>query len=659
MAVFPSYDPIYGASKSSNSKRRIAKLGDGYESSTVFGLNRIRPEWKLQWIVEKEAAEQIEGFLQARSDAGETFEWQPPDSGFLQKWKCEEWVVSQETYGALKIDATFIRIFEMDAIELASVETQCPDDLCESDYGTNSPIGNWDVWVAKLRGSESSIGYQSASCMDEKGYVYYAFYYNEEVHLAKFTEGGANIWVKRYTDRGGSPQANYQLHIVSAIGEDRVIISQEANLLNNSVPWYPRQNGAMISVMAVDSVTGVLKWETAFSNGGFWRTSGSDCYFDGDFVEYPMVFLRYDPNLKLIIHSSRYYVQTVLSLSGDIVSQTGYAVNDVNIIPTNVGTGKLGTADYTLVQVNGSNPFVSLIPGHTTGFGTSGISVFSSVDTTSSGTIVRRAEFLGNGQVLVYGSSRGNSGYDELMIIGASGQIVDHVRLTTAAPRLSFSVNFPFNAGNVGGQYDLPGEPYWEINFVSSASKIYMTGSVGIGARTWEIDVTMSGSSIVSINGITNRRQMLSPSIYFSSTFWGAMRYSSPNPNYSRIVIAGGRRESPFTSITYTAALMGFKRNIDTLNQTISWSWNPSSPNTPTLSNPVEFSSDTSGFSVARDNLKLYTGSASLLYSLSRTMTEGFCLPGAIQSIYVINVPNTGTIDRTAELIFDLYTYKL
>jgi len=113
MATFPAILPVTPAPKQSEPLSTKMLFGDGYEVSLRFGLNNLRPEWRLTWEVRESDATQIDTFLQARADAGEAFDWQPPDASAAQRWRCEEWTVSQQVYNWFNVTATFKRVFEL------------------------------------------------------------------------------------------------------------------------------------------------------------------------------------------------------------------------------------------------------------------------------------------------------------------------------------------------------------------------------------------------------------------------------------------------------------------------------------------------------------------------------------------------------------------
>lgn len=212
MAVFPSINPVYSAPKNSELKRQSILLGDGYESSLLFGLNPVQTKWDLTWEVEEEQAVIIESFLQARADDADWFDWTPPDSSFAQRFRCDEWTVEQSQPFTYRISASFRRAFEYAVPSLAALPTDCPSDLlCEPDFGTNNQA---DLWLSRITAPISNLDpqtYQTDSVrdhgivMDEQGYSYLVWthvpYYESPgygwIVITKRDLGGNILWTKR------------------------------------------------------------------------------------------------------------------------------------------------------------------------------------------------------------------------------------------------------------------------------------------------------------------------------------------------------------------------------------------------------------------------------------------------------------------------------
>ena len=111
MATFPSINPTYGASKSSQPTVNRIQFGSGYEQRVVFGINQNPKIWQLTFEVSETDADTIETFLDARAGQ-ENFDWTPPGSGTSYKWVCEEWSKSIPYLNRATITATFRQVFE-------------------------------------------------------------------------------------------------------------------------------------------------------------------------------------------------------------------------------------------------------------------------------------------------------------------------------------------------------------------------------------------------------------------------------------------------------------------------------------------------------------------------------------------------------------------
>lgn len=134
MTTFPSIAPIHPANKRTAPLGGKLLLGDGYEVASRFGLNSVRPDWSLVWEVTEAEKEAIRSFLQARADAGEHFDWQPPDAATALRWRCDEWAVEQLAFNWFRVSATFRRVFELSpSILPAALGTgDFPGDTCLS-----------------------------------------------------------------------------------------------------------------------------------------------------------------------------------------------------------------------------------------------------------------------------------------------------------------------------------------------------------------------------------------------------------------------------------------------------------------------------------------------------------------------------------------------
>jgi phage-related protein len=112
MATFPSYNPVYSASKSSEPRIRTAQFGDGYQQRVTFGLNQNPKEWSLTFDVTDADADIIEAFLDARAADAASFDWTPPDTSTSYKWICPSWNREMYEFQRSKITTTFRQVFE-------------------------------------------------------------------------------------------------------------------------------------------------------------------------------------------------------------------------------------------------------------------------------------------------------------------------------------------------------------------------------------------------------------------------------------------------------------------------------------------------------------------------------------------------------------------
>tara|TARA_R100000781_G_scaffold97932_1_gene61731 strand:- start:228 stop:569 length:342 start_codon:yes stop_codon:yes gene_type:complete len=112
MATFPSINPKYGSSKSSQPRFKQIQFGDGYTQVISYGLNQNPKQWTLRWEVSETDADTIETFLNARADDGATFDWSPPEDSSTYKWRCFNWTKSIPYLNRASIQATFIQYFE-------------------------------------------------------------------------------------------------------------------------------------------------------------------------------------------------------------------------------------------------------------------------------------------------------------------------------------------------------------------------------------------------------------------------------------------------------------------------------------------------------------------------------------------------------------------
>ena len=87
MATFPSIEPSYGLTKTSQPKTRIVQFADGYEHRILFGLaSHQNPEvYNLSFNnISESDSDVIEGFLRSRANDNASFTYSPPSEGFTK-----------------------------------------------------------------------------------------------------------------------------------------------------------------------------------------------------------------------------------------------------------------------------------------------------------------------------------------------------------------------------------------------------------------------------------------------------------------------------------------------------------------------------------------------------------------------------------------------
>lgn len=125
MDTFPAIEPVYSVAEEVNPLVKKNAFGDGYLQSIRFGLNFIKPDWNLQWLVSKAEASTIELFLKQQSEDGKWFYWTPPDSSSAVKWRCDEWTIEDLADSLVRVDANFRQVFELSLVSLVPEEVLC------------------------------------------------------------------------------------------------------------------------------------------------------------------------------------------------------------------------------------------------------------------------------------------------------------------------------------------------------------------------------------------------------------------------------------------------------------------------------------------------------------------------------------------------------
>ena len=111
--TFPSYNPSYSATKTSQPRTRIIQFGDGYQQRNVVGLNQDPKVWNLTFNVDDEDADEIETFLEARGQDGAFFNWAPPDETATYKWICRSFSREMFEFQRNRKTVTFEQVFDI------------------------------------------------------------------------------------------------------------------------------------------------------------------------------------------------------------------------------------------------------------------------------------------------------------------------------------------------------------------------------------------------------------------------------------------------------------------------------------------------------------------------------------------------------------------
>lgn len=110
MATF-TFTPSFTAELQEKPVVNRIQFGSGYEQRVTFGINTQPKTWNLRFSNRTDTErDNILTFLRARAGV-ESFDWTDPN-GYVGKWVCEEWSVSQSSYNFNEVMATFRQVFE-------------------------------------------------------------------------------------------------------------------------------------------------------------------------------------------------------------------------------------------------------------------------------------------------------------------------------------------------------------------------------------------------------------------------------------------------------------------------------------------------------------------------------------------------------------------
>jgi phage-related protein len=673
MAVFPAFDPVYPASKKSQSSSQKIALGDGYEKSSIFGLNSVKPEWELTWIREAEEIDIIDGFLQARADIGEIFEWQPPDSTSLFKWRCDEWEVQQDTYGVLKLTATFRRVFDIQPPIFTPGVATCDDDaLCESDYGSYDPnfLGQADAWVARLQNEDSGIHSSNSYTFDD-GYIYLAYFRDEQINdplmpggiistfcLAKFKPSGQVVWVRRYNqlaDRWGYYPGNNIIMMTADEKNNKIFVAWQLDEAGGDL--YSSTTATRHSIACISVNTGECLWRTFFNFSAYYTSYFP--FYGTETIQGLFFEIRYYPELRKLCAyaqpgTGKYICCEFDSSNGAGLIQYEYSSNSISIKQL----GYLGSQPYTLL---GARNVAFLIQGHT--LTPSGIGIYPTTPDPSLGSTGMKPEYtrmLNNRQAVAVFIHTTPGIPFEIMIIGENGQIVDHAKYSPASTQfgwISSLIGIPKFAYNWPSYLDQPrmGGVTNEASVDTVRQKLHLSGPRDFGALNIIIDVTINSSGRITQLGNFSGISYLAGQQLSQSGGYGSNKYTSFVSTSPRITFSNGGYPSN------EVALLSFNRGV--FNN---------------IAGPQAFSV-TNGSEIGQ-----YIGPAATVASVSsltiapsRTGLQGFLSQADSLTTYGsqyasdeqyagygtkffkwVSSPVTSFADITSTEIFNLYTFK-
>lgn len=663
MAVFPAISPIYPANKQPGLERSKVALGDGYESSLIFGLNTPKMQWNLIWLVELEQAEQIEGFLQAQADAGDWFEWQPPDSVVPLRFRCDEWTIEQDDPAIYRVSASFKRVFEPEISNLVPIGTICDqDELCSYDYGGTAESST--VWVARLRGTvagdEGNAGsaYMANAYTFDDGYIFLAYIFNNEINVSKFDQSGTNIWTREYPglfQSNGYP-GNDIIYLAANEAGKRLYLSWQGGPETNIYTPFGAQ---VFSVACISTATGAFQWGKAFLPDGKWFNALGGWWYTSTTIQGMLELMVYHTSSNRLVISARTSTQYNYSAISVFDGSTGAPLyqRDLNgtgsdalyrDFNTVLHQGYLGSAPYTIGWTGNSGNWL-FWPGHSETMPASASRLTGVNETNSSGKTCKMAKFIGNGQILAW-FTPGRSATNEIMIIGAGGSINAHV---------AFPSNSLFGASD-GWEGIIASDATWQVYLDTSASRLFIYTQNLTGVNVQEFSVILGGSLITGITAL--ERKAANAGVDFSTALYnnfGAQKYSPNSSSAKQVTAACGSYQSYANP---EVALMSIKRGTGTTGgASISWpagaeasSYISTTPRVKIDTSVVTASTSDLGATITPNWLTGVNVSDTIETTEPQVhMARLFALTGSyLEGAIPAN-------DVTSSRIFDLYTYDL
>ena len=114
MATFPDIKPIYGSTKTINTKAKVVALGDGYQHRSLFGLpqNQSPMTLDLTFSVSEAQSDTIFSFLNDRDLDQNPFDYQPTDEATALKFICTKKTKTIPSLNRAIINLTFLQVFQ-------------------------------------------------------------------------------------------------------------------------------------------------------------------------------------------------------------------------------------------------------------------------------------------------------------------------------------------------------------------------------------------------------------------------------------------------------------------------------------------------------------------------------------------------------------------
>ena len=108
--------PIYGSSKTINTKAKVISLGDGYQHRSLFGLpqNQSPMTLDLTFSVSESVSDIIFSFLTDRDLDQKPFNYQPTDETAPLKFICVKKTKTIPSLNRAIVNLSFLQVFQED-----------------------------------------------------------------------------------------------------------------------------------------------------------------------------------------------------------------------------------------------------------------------------------------------------------------------------------------------------------------------------------------------------------------------------------------------------------------------------------------------------------------------------------------------------------------